>query len=136
MSKGTSLMAGEKMENLKKAIRDIPDFPNALRIVVGDAETDNLFDNVYVAETNIDDMNPQYYEYVMDLLFKAGALDVFMTPIHMKKQRPGITLSVILNGERLQRMIDIVTQETTSLGVRFCRYERVVLKRESVRITT
>ncbi|MBI4847080.1 MAG: nickel pincer cofactor biosynthesis protein LarC [Nitrospirae bacterium] len=87
-------------------------------------------ENITVIETNIDDMNPQVYEYVMERLFKAGALDVFLTQIIMKKGRPGIKLSVLCNESDKEQLIDIVLNETTSIGVRFYRADRRVLKRE------
>ena len=75
-------------------------------------------------------MNPQVYEYVMEKLFKAGALDVFLTQIIMKKGRPGIKLSVLCNENDRDRLIEIILSETTSIGVRFYQAERKILKRE------
>ncbi|MEN8262367.1 MAG: nickel pincer cofactor biosynthesis protein LarC [Nitrospirota bacterium] len=111
--------------------------PNILRVFVGtekDAkggEGRTMTDeNIAIIETNIDDMNPQVYEYVMDLLFKAGALDVFLTQIIMKKGRPGIKLSALCEEEKREELTEIILRETTSIGVRFYNAGRKVLQRE------
>jgi uncharacterized protein (TIGR00299 family) protein len=106
--------------------------PNVLRLFVGNGsgEIKNSDAGVVVIETNIDDMNPQVYEYVMDRLFKKGALDVFLTQIIMKKGRPGITLTALCHDNKKDALIDIILSETTSIGVRFYRAERKVLSRE------
>jgi pyridinium-3,5-bisthiocarboxylic acid mononucleotide nickel chelatase len=92
--------------------------------------------NITVIETNIDDMNPQVYEYVMERLFKAGALDVFLTQIIMKKGRPGVKLSVLCDENNKDKLIEIILNETTSIGVRFYRAERKVLQREIKSVST
>jgi len=91
---------------------------------------------VVVIETNIDDMNPQVYEYVMERLFEAGALDVFLTQIIMKKGRPGIKLSVLCDEDNKDKLIKIILKETTSIGVRFYRAERRILQREIKSVST
>lgn len=116
--------------------KDLPTSPNVLRIFIGETGEHQASDEIYLVETNIDDMDPRYYDHVMDLLFKASALDVFMTPLYMKKQRPAVKLSVILHEDNLNEIIDIIMRETTSLGVRFNRYKRVVLKREYLSVKT
>ena len=78
---------------------------------------------VAVIETNIDDLNPQFYETAMERLFAAGALDVFLSPIQMKKNRPGTLLSVICDPDRAEAMADIVLAETSTFGVRISRWE-------------
>ncbi len=92
------------------------EWPNILRIFIGESseETDPYLE----IETNIDDMNPQVYGPVMQSLFQAGALDVFFTPIFMKKNRPGTKLSVICRKSDEQPLCDILLRETTTLGVR------------------
>lgn len=92
------------------------EWPNILRIFIGESseETDPYLE----IETNIDDMNPQVYGPVMQSLFQAGALDVFFTPIFMKKNRPGTKLSVICRKSDEQLLCDILLRETTTLGVR------------------
>ncbi len=117
--------------------RDLKDRPNVLRMIMGrghnaECRTPNP-DNgneVTVIETNIDDMNPQVYEYVMELLFEAGALDVFMTQIIMKKGRPGVTLSVICDEDNRAALMDIMLRETTSIGLRYYSAARKTLPRE------
>jgi uncharacterized protein (DUF111 family) len=89
-----------------------------------------------VLETNIDDMNPELYGYVMERLFEAGALDVFLTPIQMKKNRPGTLLSVIAQPDRAAMLTEIVLVETTSLGVRVSETGRVCLDREVIAVRT
>jgi len=83
-----------------------------------------------VVEANIDDMNPQIYEYVMEKLFKKGALDVFLTQIIMKKGRPGIRLTVLCKETEKEQLIKIILTETTTLGLRFHEVKRRVLQRE------
>jgi hypothetical protein len=82
-----------------------------------------------VIEANIDDMNPQIYEYVMEKLFKKGALDVFLTQIIMKKGRPGIKLTVLCKETEKENLIKIILTETTTIGLRFHEVKRRVLQR-------
>jgi len=109
--------------------KNLSEWPNVLRIVLGEAESQRYYEEILLAETNIDDMNPQYYDYIMNRLFEAGALDVFLTQIHMKKNRPGTKLSVLLEKGLLQEVVSIIMDETTSLGVRFIGYGRISVKR-------
>ena len=87
-------------------------------------------------ESNIDDMNPEIYGYVMEKAFKLGALDVFMTPLIMKKNRPGIMLSVLCEQEKEEDLEKLVLAETTTLGIRKYAVSRRVLKRQSVKLKT
>jgi uncharacterized protein (TIGR00299 family) protein len=82
-----------------------------------------------VIETNIDDMNPQIYEYVMEKLFQAGALDVFVTQVIMKKGRPGIKLTVLCKETEREEIIKIILTETTTIGLRFYEVKRRILNR-------
>lgn len=75
-------------------------------------------------ETNIDDMNPEWYAPVSRLLFEAGALDVWLTPIQMKKNRPGVLLGVLAHAQAESRLVDVILRETTTLGVRVHRVHR------------
>jgi pyridinium-3,5-bisthiocarboxylic acid mononucleotide nickel chelatase len=122
--------------------RELEEMPNVLRIMIGDEykaadglspSTDN---SVVVLETNIDDMNPQYYESVMGRLFDAGALDVFLENIIMKKGRPAIKLTAIILDNDIDRASDILFKETTTIGLRLHRTERRILDREVKRIKT
>jgi uncharacterized protein (TIGR00299 family) protein len=113
--------------------KDFKDHPNVLLMIIGEEAEGGrrkTEDGITVIETNIDDMNPQVYEYVMERLFRAGALDVFLTQIIMKKGRPGITLSVLCDETRQDDLMDIILTETTSIGLRFYRAERKILQRE------
>ncbi len=87
-------------------------------------------------ETNIDDMNPQYYDQVMDRLFAAGARDVFLAPVQMKKNRPATLITVICESAKRDVLAAIILQETTSIGVRYYPVNRLILKRESKKIAT
>ncbi|MEI6863604.1 MAG: LarC family nickel insertion protein, partial [Candidatus Omnitrophota bacterium] len=110
--------------------------PNMLRVVVGEASADFLQDSVYIIETNIDDMNPQNFEYIFERLFKEGALDAYITNIQMKKSRPGVKLTVITERKDLNRIASVVFNETTSIGLRFYKTGRLKLKREMVNVST
>jgi len=105
--------------------------PNLLRVFVGETgEADGYeHDRVLLIETNIDDMDPRIYEYVMERLFEAGALDVWLTPVIMKKSRPAVTLSVLSEPVNAGMLADIVLQETTTFGVRVSGMERTKLAR-------
>lgn len=116
--------------------RDLP-FPNVLRALIGETATDGLIvETLAMLETNIDDLNPQVYEYVMQHLLEAGALDVTLTPIHMKKNRPAITLSVLCRADKVAALREIVLTETTTLGVRQHTIERVSVRRSIETVNT
>lgn len=115
--------------------RDL-EIPNVLRVYLGEKESAEEKDEQYILETNIDDMNPELYGYVEEKLFEAGALDVFKTPIYMKKGRPGIKLSVLVNSKMEKNILDIIFEETTSLGVRKYKVEKIMLNREFSKVNT
>lgn len=109
--------------------RDLP-FPNVVRVLIGEAADDGLIvETLASLETNIDDLNPQVYEHVLNRLFDAGALDVTLTPIHMKKNRPATTLSVLCQADKADALLKIILSETTTLGVRRQTIERVSMPR-------
>ncbi len=109
--------------------RDMP-FPNVVRVLIGEAANDGLIvETLTLLETNIDDLNPQVYEHVLNRLFDAGALDVTLTPIHMKKNRPATTLSALCQADKADALLKIILSETTTLGVRRQTIERVSLPR-------
>jgi len=87
-------------------------------------------------ETNIDDMNPEFYGYVMERAFDEGALDVFMTPIIMKKNRPGIKLSLLCEEKDMEGLEQLILSETTTLGLRKYPVERSILERKSLMLKT
>ncbi len=104
--------------------------PNLLRVVSG--ETTSLSSNatVQMIEANIDDMNPEFYDCVIENLFKAGALDVFLTPILMKKNRPANKISVLIDEENREQAAHILLTETSTLGVRHYAVDRTLLDRQ------
>jgi uncharacterized protein (TIGR00299 family) protein len=119
--------------------RDFPDVPNVLRVVVGDepgAASDSAPGRVSVIEAEIDDMTPQLFGVVMDALLGAGALDVFYTPVQMKKNRPGTLLTVIAPPEARAALTALIFRETTTIGVRYRESDREVLDREHVVVAT
>jgi len=103
--------------------------PNALRVMIGEEAAGAESQGVTVIETNIDDLNPQFYEIAIERLFAAGALDVFLTPIQMKKNRPGTLLSVICDPDLAEAVAAVILAETSTLGVRMSRWERLCLDR-------
>jgi uncharacterized protein (TIGR00299 family) protein len=118
--------------------RDLP-FPNLLRLTIGTAleEADDYDEDVVIViETNIDDMNPEWYEQAMSRLFDAGALDVFLTPVQMKRNRPAVQVSVIAAPERLSHLLEVVFAETTTIGVRTHSVRRWKLRREAIIVET
>jgi len=115
--------------------RDL-EIPNVLRVYLGEKENSQKKGEQYILETNIDDMNPELYGYAEEKLFEAGALDVFKTPIFMKKGRPGIKLSVLVNEKVEQDVLDIIFEETTSIGVRKYSVEKIMLNRDFSKVRT
>ncbi len=113
-----------------------PDMPNLLRIFIGEMKNPAKDENTILLETNIDDMNPQLYEYVMDKLFASGALDVYLTPIIMKKGRPATMLSVLSNKDDAEALSNIIFRETTSIGLRAQEIGRIKVEREIKEIKT
>ncbi|MFZ3091885.1 MAG: nickel pincer cofactor biosynthesis protein LarC [Nitrospirota bacterium] len=113
-----------------------PDMPNLLRIFIGEMKNPAKEENTILLETNIDDMNPQIYEYVMERLFVSGALDVYLTPIIMKKGRPAAMLSVLSKRDDAKKLSDIIFRETTSIGLRVQEIGRIKAEREIKEIKT
>ena len=118
--------------------RDLPEAPNVLRVVIGAEQgaADAAPDRVVVIEAEIDDMTPQLFGAVMDALLGAGALDVFYTPVQMKKNRPGTLLTVIAPTGARAALTGLIFRETTTIGVRYRESEREVLDREIVEVST
>ena len=112
--------------------------PNLLRVWVGEATEKREYeeDEVILIETNIDNMNPEFFGYASEKLLERGALDVFMTPIFMKKNRPGTLLSILITPDKLEETLSTVFEETTSLGIRLHRLERKILPRELITVDT
>ena len=116
--------------------RDFVDAPNVLRVVLGDADAAAAAHTVVVLEAEIDDMNPQLFGVLMDRLLAAGALDVFYTPIQMKKNRPGTLLTVICTPPVRAGLVAVIFRESTTIGVRFREMQRECLDRETVVVET
>jgi pyridinium-3,5-bisthiocarboxylic acid mononucleotide nickel chelatase len=116
--------------------RELADRPNLLRVLVGERASAVGVDSLLVLETNLDDFNPELYGHVMDRLFAEGARDVFLTPIHMKKNRPAMLLSVLADYERREGLVATLFSETSTLGVRVSPVERLRIERESREVET
>lgn len=116
--------------------KDLPQAPNLLRIFVGEDSTRGDADVITVLEANLDDMNPEWFEYVQEQLFTHGALDVFYTPIFMKKNRPATKLTVLCESGKLERIVETVFQGTSTFGVRTYEVRRQKLQRGSQLVET
>ncbi|HEY4612137.1 MAG TPA: nickel pincer cofactor biosynthesis protein LarC, partial [Bacteroidota bacterium] len=116
--------------------REIEQAPNLLRLLVGELETPYRHDEIVVVETNIDDMNPEVYPYVMERLMSAGAHDAYLVPIIMKKGRPGIMLSAMVERSKLDAVLGVLFRETSTLGARIQPVERRKLPRTQKQVTT
>jgi len=115
---------------------DLP-FPNLLRLCIGEKEAPGYEeDYVTVLEANIDDMNPQWFDHLIERLLEAGALDAYLSPIQMKKGRPGVKLGVIVQEEKLEPVLDAIFRESTTIGVRAYRVKRWKLEREEIPVLT
>lgn len=112
------------------------EIPNLLRVVLGRGEPDAEKDRVILLETNVDDMSPQWLGHLMDKLLDAGALDVSITPIFMKKSRPAHKLSVIISPGTERPIEDLLFRETTTFGIRKQEIERLILSRRWVEVQT
>lgn len=112
--------------------------PNVVRVILGTA-TEQRYSkqaSLWVVETNIDDMNPEFFPYIMDRCLSAGAVDIYVTPVLMKKGRPGHLLSVLCPAEPLETVADILLRESSSLGVRYYPVDRRKLLREIIPVDT
>lgn len=113
--------------------------PNCLRLLLGEAHPESdcgVSEEILILETNIDDMNPEHYGFLMERLLEDGALDVNWTPIQMKKNRPGIRVEVIAPLELKEPLTRRLLNETTSIGVRYTTALRRTLAREAVLVNT
>ena len=115
---------------------DLAGTPNVLRCFLGDSADPAGVETIAQVETNIDDMSPQLYEPLMDRLFDAGALDVFLAPVVMKRSRPGIVLTALCAADRVDVITRILFEESTTIGVRWSERRRSPLVREVVACTT
>jgi pyridinium-3,5-bisthiocarboxylic acid mononucleotide nickel chelatase len=116
-----------------------PEIPNLLRVVIGNTAFDMNdcdTDQVAVLETAIDDMNPQIYDYVMQQALGLGALDIYLKPVQMKKNRPGILLTLMCKPDDLHRFSRFLLKETTSIGLRWRFENRIKAGRQTREIST
>ena len=117
--------------------RDYEKFPNVLRVMIGESEAkDETEQTLWMLETNVDDVSPQIIGHVMDRAFTLGARDCYFTPIQMKKNRPGVLLSILCDPEKKTEMTDLLFTETTTIGVRSYQVNRRALDRQIVRVET
>ena len=119
--------------------RDHQKFPNALRLFVGnttDNATTSADENLLMIETNIDDISPQVVGYVMDRAFEMGALDCYLTHTQMKKNRPGLLISILCHPGEREQFLEMIFAETTTIGARSFEVKRRALARETVKVET
>jgi len=118
---------------------DLEGQPNVVRIMVGEVAEKVIpgFDEeIAVIEANLDDMNPQIYGYFLEKALAAGALDVYTTPVQMKKNRPGTLLTLLCKPADTNNLMSLIFAETTTLGARTYRAQRRTLPRETVNVHT
>lgn len=120
--------------------RDFDGHANVVRLTIGEVQTqvspDINQETITVLEANIDDLNPQVFGYVMDRLLEEGALDAFGMPVQMKKNRPGMLLTVLSRNSDASKLTDLIFTETTTIGVRHREEKRRTLAREWVTVAT
>jgi len=123
--------------------RKFNDRPNVLRVLIGSSsdkteisQVGTQKDRVHIVETCIDDMNPELFGFLMERLFEDGALDVYLIPIFMKKNRPGTMVHVLCDDQNKKQVIDRILSETTTTGVRTYLAGRYTLKRELTNLET
>lgn len=123
---------------------DFPEKANVMRLLIGERESAAAAENVHgesdapitVIETNVDDMSPQIYGYFVERALSAGALDVFSTAVQMKKNRPGLLVTILSEPDNVTRLTDLLFSETTTIGVRMYEARRRTLAREFLSVDT
>jgi hypothetical protein len=116
--------------------REISEVPNLLRLLIGELAPEYSTEDLVSIETNIDNMNPELYPYVIEQLLSAGALDAYLIPILMKKGRAGMILSTLVERARIDTLLAVLFSETTTLGVRLQPVGRKKLPRQMRNIDT
>ena len=116
--------------------RNPKDFPNVLRLVVGESDVANNLETVTVLETALDDLSPQVIAYVAEQALAAGALDVMLTPVVMKKGRPGTLLTVLADPAKSDHLAQLILRETSTLGLRIRQDKRLCLERKHIPVPT
>ncbi len=115
---------------------ELPDTPNVLRVLVGRLVDSGATETIAQVETTIDDMSPQLYEPLVERLFAVGALDVFLTPVIMKRSRPGAVLTALCQPDRVGDLSRVLFEESTTIGVRWSEWRRATLPRETITVET
>ncbi len=131
-SSGTSPLPGLNVTSIGYGAgsKDLP-VPNLLRVFIGAAEMDHITEDIVSEiETSIDDMNPEFYSHIFDMLFKSGALDAAIIPSFSKKNRPASILKILCPIDRADAVSDIIFRETTTSGLRIQNVRRKILKRQ------
>jgi uncharacterized protein (TIGR00299 family) protein len=116
--------------------REYERFPNVLRVMIGETEGDAGDERLLIVETNLDDVSPQIVGHLMERAFERGALDCYFTPVQMKKNRPGVLISILCRPQDRETFYQLLFNETTTLGVRSHEVERRALPRESMLVQT
>src|SRR5687768_13860060 len=124
--------------------REYKNFPDVLRVIVGDAESavaspgegTQTDEELLIIETNVDDVSPQVLGHLLELALARGALDCYFTPVQMKKNRPGVLVSILCRPSDKEAMLGLLFDETTTIGARSYEVERRALEREIVRVET
>jgi pyridinium-3,5-bisthiocarboxylic acid mononucleotide nickel chelatase len=125
--------------------REYPRFPNVLRLLIGESEETAAADNgggeasderLLLVETNVDDASPQLLGHLMERAFEVGALDCFFTPVQMKKNRPGVLITILCRPAEREAIYALLFAETTTIGARSHEVERRALGRVQVRVET
>ncbi|MFH0771458.1 MAG: nickel pincer cofactor biosynthesis protein LarC [Candidatus Omnitrophota bacterium] len=115
---------------------EIPNQPNLLRSIIGEKTEACYSDVIMVIETNIDDMSPQTYEYLIERCLAAGALDAYLTPVIMKKSRPGCVVTILAEPSKAEAVSEIMFKETTTFGIRRYPVLRKKLDRRVIKVKT
>ncbi|MDT7542884.1 MAG: pyridinium-3,5-bisthiocarboxylic acid mononucleotide nickel chelatase [Acidobacteriota bacterium] len=116
--------------------REYERFPNVLRVMIGETEGDAGDERLLIVETNLDDVSPQIIGHLMERAFERGALDCYFTPVQMKKNRPGVLISILCHPQEREAIYQLLFNETTTLGVRSHEVARRALPRESMLVQT
>jgi hypothetical protein len=110
--------------------------PNVLRVFLGEAAAAAPTETIVQVETTVDDMSPQLYEPLLERLLESGALDAWLTPVIMKRSRPGVVLTALSEPGRVADLSRLLFEESSTIGVRWTAYQRARLDREMVRLDT
>jgi len=137
LAAGTGAMPAMTIEAVGYGAGDMDlEAPNVVRVFLGRGDVPAGRETIVQVETTVDDMQPQLWEGVMERLFESGALDVYLTPVTMKKSRPGIVLTALCAPDRVTELSRVLFEESPTIGVRWTAYQRQRLDRETVTLRT